>query len=581
MKKILLSSTLFLATFFANAQAVQDWSQYLYGPGSLIYGPQALNNTIACDAAGNIYAVGVFNSPTGAAAVDLDPSVGVFNLNVLSGNIYITKTDANGNFIWARQLGGNSPGFAGSITLDNNGNIYITGKVGYGFWDFNPSPTINNMVYNEPSQTNFIEKLTPNGDLIWVKLINNIYDESYDQIDDISVDSSGNVYATGSYRLNADFDPGVAVYNLSDVTDAYHQIFILKLDVSGNFVWAKAFKQSTSSTYDYVTGHSIKSDSSGNVYVSGYFAGTTDFDPGVAVLNKISVGQISLFITKLDASGNLVWVNTYEKNHYSGFESKLVLDLSNNPIVFDTTVDNLGGQFSTLFKINSATGNAIWTKSIAGVTVVIGPNGLTNTGTSDSDGMALDAAGNIYLSGQFQNTVDFDPGVGVFTMSPSVNPNNMIANFDGYFVKLDSNGNFIYANKIGGLGNDYISNIFVSPVGKLIIKGRAGVGGFNKTITNTSEGAFMASYTQPALATSQFDLDKNITVYPNPTTGDFNIKISENLMGAKATIYNILGQKIKDFSLNVLTTTQNLNKGMYLLEIEKDGNSSTKKLLVN
>ncbi|MBC7494681.1 MAG: T9SS type A sorting domain-containing protein [Flavobacterium sp.] len=580
MKKFLLLSALLLATFFANAQAVQDWSQYLYGPGSLIYGPQALNNTITCDASGNIYAIGVFNSTSGASLVDLDPTAGVFNLNLLSGNIYITKTDAVGNFIWARQLGGNSPGFAGSITLDSNQNIYITGKVGYGFWDFNPSPTINNMVYNQSDQSNFIEKLTPNGDLIWVKLINNIYNESYDQIDDISVDSSGNVYATGSYRLNADFDPGMAVFNLSDVTDAYTQIFVLKLDVSGNFVWAKAFKQTASSTYAYVTGHSIKSDSSGNVYVSGYFAGTTDFDPGVAVLNKISVGQISLFITKLDVSGNLLWVNTYEKNHYSGFESKLVLDILNNPIVFDTTRDNLGGQFSTLFKLNCATGIAIWTKSIAGVTVVIGPNGLSNKGTSDSNGMILDGAGNIYLSGQFQNTVDFDPGAGVFTMSPAVNPNNMIANFDGYFVKLDGNGNFIYANKIGALGNDYVSNILVNPSGKLIIKGIAGVGGFNKATTTTSEGAFMASYTQPALATSQFELSQNVVVYPNPSTGEFNIKINNDLLGANAAIYNILGQKVNQLTLDVLTTSQNLDKGMYLIEIAKDNSKTTRKLIV-
>ena len=52
-------------------------------------------------------------------------------------------------------------------------------------------------------------------------------------------------------------------------------------------------------------------------------------------------------------------------------------------------------------------------------------------------------------------------------------------------------------------------------------------------------------------------------------------------MGAKATIYNILGQKINQFTLDFLTTTQNLDKGMYLIAIEKDGNSSTKKLLVN
>ncbi|HQF47470.1 MAG TPA: T9SS type A sorting domain-containing protein, partial [Flavobacterium alvei] len=63
--------------------------------------------------------------------------------------------------------------------------------------------------------------------------------------------------------------------------------------------------------------------------------------------------------------------------------------------------------------------------------------------------------------------------------------------------------------------------------------------------------------------------------------GNFNIEIDENLIAAKATIYNLLGQKIKDFDLKTTTTTEFLNKGIYLLEIEKDGSKTTQKLIVN
>ncbi|MBC7721092.1 MAG: T9SS type A sorting domain-containing protein [Pedobacter sp.] len=106
------------------------------------------------------------------------------------------------------------------------------------------------------------------------------------------------------------------------------------------------------------------------------------------------------------------------------------------------------------------------------------------------------------------------------------------------------------------------------------------MGGFNKT-TSTAEGPFLASYTQPALAISQFNSDKNIVIYPNPSTGNFNLTVSDDLVGAKVIVFNILGQIIKDFTLNTITTNQNLDKGMYLLEIEKEGNKTTKKLLVN
>ena len=577
MKKLVLLSALLLTTFIANAQTVFDWSQKLYGLSSQVYGPHSLNNVIANDASGNIYAIGVLDNSTGSAIIDVDQGPGIFNLNMTAGNIYITKTDEAGNFIWAKQIGGNGPAFASSITLDSSGNIYVTGKVGFGFWDFNPSLTINTSTYIPDGQANFIEKLNPDGNLIWVKFIKNDYYESYDQINDICVDASGNIYATGSYRLNADFDPGIGVVNLSPVTDAFVQNFVLKLDSSGNYVWAKAFKQSSGGSSLDMGGHSVKSDSSGNVYVCGYFAqGVMDFDPGVGIVNKTAVND-SLFITKLNAMGELIWVNTYEKLWYSsiGFESKLVLDAYNNPIV----VDGLTANTNTLLKLDTTTGNEIWTKSISGVTVY-DANGNANIGFCESNGMTTDNIGNIYLTGRFWNTVNFDPGAGSFNMTPAINTSSIGTNFDGYFAKLDSNGNFIWANKIGDLGSDYVSNILVNPSGKVIIKGKAGVGGFNRTAT-ISEGSFLASYTQPALATSQFDLDKNIAVYPNPSAGEFNIKISENLMGAKATIYNILGQKINKFTLDFLTTTQNLEKGMYLIAIDKDSNSITKKLLVN
>ena len=72
-----------------------------------------------------------------------------------------------------------------------------------------------------------------------------------------------------------------------------------------------------------------------------------------------------------------------------------------------------------------------------------------------------------------------------------------------------------------------------------------------------------------------------IKIYPNPSSGNFNIEIDENLMGVKATIYNFLGQKVKDFDIKTTITNQYLNKGIYLLEIEKEGIKTTKKLIIN
>ncbi|WP_304199449.1 T9SS type A sorting domain-containing protein [Flavobacterium alvei] len=84
-----------------------------------------------------------------------------------------------------------------------------------------------------------------------------------------------------------------------------------------------------------------------------------------------------------------------------------------------------------------------------------------------------------------------------------------------------------------------------------------------------------------ALGLKEIRIENEFNIFPNPSSGNFNIEVDQDLMGAKATIYNLLGQKVKDFSLNSTTTNQTLNKGVYLIEIEKDGNKTTKKLIVN
>lgn len=98
----------------------------------------------------------------------------------------------------------------------------------------------------------------------------------------------------------------------------------------------------------------------------------------------------------------------------------------------------------------------------------------------------------------------------------------------------------------------------------------------------TANDIFIAQITNtPSLGTPKNQLKDLIAVYPNPASGNFTIEVSENLIGSKAVIYNLLGQKIKDFILRTATSSQTLNTGMYLLEIEKEGGKITKKLIVN
>src|SRR5690606_14138249 len=112
---------------------------------------------------------------------------------------------------------------------------------------------------------------------------------------------TGNVYTTGYFDGTADFDPGAGTHHLTVV--GYSDIFVCKLDVSGNLVWVKQLAGGTGEA-----GYDIDVDDSGNVYSTGTFFGTVDFDPSTAVFNLSSPGQQEIYLSKLDASGNFIWV---------------------------------------------------------------------------------------------------------------------------------------------------------------------------------------------------------------------------------------------------------------------------------
>src|SRR5258706_11830610 len=267
--------------------------------------------------------------------------------------------------------------------------------------------------------------LSASGDLLWAKSMGGVSDDFGLSI---TTDSSGNVFTTGSYQGPADFDPSAGTANLSSA--GIGDIFITKFDSSGNLVWAK----SMGGTADDAGG-AIAVDTSGNIYTTGYFAGTADFDPGAGTANFSSAGIGDIFITKFDSSGNLVWAksmggtaddasnaiavdasgNIYTTGYFEG-----TADFDPSAGIFNLT--NVGGDDIFVSKLDS-NGNFVWAKSMGGTSAEAGR------------GIGLDTNGNVYTTGFFQVISDFDPGVGTFNLTPA-------GALDIFISKLDSNGNF-------------------------------------------------------------------------------------------------------------------------------------------
>lgn len=259
--------------------------------------------SIGVDPNGNVFTAGHFWTVN----ADFDPGAGSFLLSS-AGNIdlFISKLDPNGNFLWAIRIGSIAGEEVKSLKVDQGGNVITTGLVGTPVVDFDPGPG----VFNLTSLSAFILKLDPNGNFVWAKQFLAMPDPfgpgtwGYG----IELDASANIHLTGYFQGQVDFDPGSGTFLLQSVTDGfryYPEAFIAKLDPAGNFIWAKQMARSTAS-FNYGLGTAIDVDANGYVYTVGIFYETTDFDPGPGTYNLTATGFNDAFLSVLDASGNFV-----------------------------------------------------------------------------------------------------------------------------------------------------------------------------------------------------------------------------------------------------------------------------------
>jgi len=201
------------------------------------------------------------------------------------------------NFEWAKKMGGKGYNWGYSIAVDGAGNVYTTGRF-QDTADFEPG-TGAHILYSAGSDDIFISKHNASGNLLWAKGFGG---SNNDQGNSIKLDQFGNIYITGTFIGQIDFDPGAGIYNLAA---ANVNIFILKLNALGNFVWAKNLNGLGIST-----GNSVV-DIGGNVYTIGILDGTVDIDPGPGIYNLTSAGNYDVLIFKYNSSGNLVWAKNF------------------------------------------------------------------------------------------------------------------------------------------------------------------------------------------------------------------------------------------------------------------------------
>ena len=437
---------------------------------------------VEVDAAGNIYTTGHFEG-----TVDFDPGPGTSNLTSAGfWDIFVSKVDSNGDFVWARGMGGANFEDALSLAVDASGNVYTTGYF-QETADFDPGPGVSNLTLMGIRDI-FISKLDSNGSFVWAKNTGGI--ETVIGFD-IAVDPASNVYITGDFEGTVDFDPSPSTYNLTSAGN--QDIFVVKLGSNGNLLWARTMGGSGADA-----AHGLAVDA-GGVYTTGYFQGSADFDPGPGTASPTSAGAFDIFVSKLDRDGNFVWARGMGGTGLDRADD-LVVDSGGSVYTtgfFSGTADfdpgtgtvslaSMGPTDMFISKLDSS-GSFVWARSIGG------------TSPEVSRGLAVDAGGNVYTAGTFEGTADFDPGAGAYSLTSA-------GVYDIFISKLNSNGNFLWARGIGGTGSDAGLGLDLDVSGNIYMAGQ-----FSDTVdfdpgggtTNlTSAGAsdiFIAKFQETAI----------------------------------------------------------------------------------
>lgn len=437
MRLLLSALFLFIGTL-CFSQPGYHWAKALAGPGA------ESGDAITADDEGNSYTAGTF-----ADTADFDPGPGHYDIQSIGEiDAYVCKLDASGNFVWARNIGGvDGQAEAHAVAVDFAGNVYITG------WfrrtvDFDPGPGIQ--LFTSTSNIDiFVIKLNAAGNYVWGKKIGGgVIGVAYS----IAVDATGNVFTTGEFGGSVDFDPGPNSQVLTSL--GQNDIFVSKLDPSGNYVWAKSMGGTGGDR-----SRSIALDASGNIFIAGDFqVAPVDFDPGPGTAYLTPAGSIDGFVCKLNAAGNYVWAQRIGNTDHDIAYSVAVDSPGNVHVMgtFSSTVDfdpgpgthnltSAGGGDIFITKFDPS-GNFIWAKSMGG------------TDHEFPGNMALDTLGNVYTTGFFRLTVDFDPGPGIQNRTAT----GANATFlDVFISKLDASGNYVWAYTVGGAGDDVTGAIAV------------------------------------------------------------------------------------------------------------------------
>jgi hypothetical protein len=374
-------------------------------------------------------------------------------------------------------------------------------EAGYytGYIVANSTNSGNLSLYDQVS----IRILSSRPDYEWVKTWGS---EDYDSAHRIAYDGAGYIYVAGEFTDLVDFDPGDGVDEHESGEES--DVFLSKFDLEGNFI-----RCLTWGSDDLIDVSDVAVDSSGNVYVTGYFHGLVDFDPSPwpGVEEWESNGDDDAYFSKFDSDGNFQYARAWGGTKVE-VPTYIAIDSNGDPYIYgyfrshnvdfdpspEHDIHSTHGDYDVFVTKFDSDGFHQWARTWGGT--------LHDT----CGGIGFAESGNVVVSGEFHTSVDFGDG----------NPITSNGMYDSFVSAHTTDGDFIAARTWGGIESDFATTLHVGLFGDLIICGK-----FTDTV-DFDPGVGVTERTADSdlnVYISKFDSDLEfIDVLTWPGTDDFS-----------------------------------------------------------
>lgn len=469
---------------------------------------------IVTDDANNIYAVGFYRGVT-----DLNPDMVDQDIAPAHGgyDMFISKFNKEGQFVWGHGIGGLKDDFINNIALDKVGNFYITGQFN-GTVDFDGTDAglleINSTL---DTYDGFLAKYNTDGEISWAFRIGGLYD---DYTNELAIDHDGNIIVTGTFEGSVNFGEGFLEASGGELPGYPKEgdAFVAKYLNSGDLIWAKSIAGDTKSNNGYdnsVT--ALVLDSEDNIYITGLIYGQGDFDMDEGQQLVSTFADSDSYFSKYNSEGEYIWAHVTAPM-VTGYTKDISIDGDNNLYLTGHFHYSAGAPFEADFDFNpdsvyalqSYGNHDVFVAKYAPDAELFWAYNIGGSGYDFSNAIALDQNQNIYAGGWFYASDDFD------------------ANPDTNFIWLP----YTYPN--------YGDNIWI--------------GKYQPQDVHT--------------ATVDISTKNTILLYPNPVRDRLRFKLATFSPDETIKVLSMEGKTIKTFPFSNDLDISDLSPGIYLLRIK-------------